>query len=91
MARTAARREQTPFPTTQSAELKQPTISENDHTAARQQHAPPAATEKVEMKQPTITENGVRLRAYERYLERGAIPGDEIRDWLQAGREFLED
>jgi len=90
MARTAARQQQTPFPTTQSAELKQPTIAENDHTAARQ-NILPAATEKVEMKQPTITESDVRLRAYELYLERGAIPGDEVGDWLQAERELLTD
>lgn len=89
MARTAARQQQTPFPTTQSAELKQPAITENDHTAARQQHTPPAATEKVELKQPTTIEDAIRLRAYELYVERGAIPGDEVRDWLKAERELL--
>jgi hypothetical protein len=91
MARTAARQQQTPSPTTQSAELKQPTITENDHTAARRQQTPLPATEKVEMKQSTIKEEAVRLRAYELYLERGAIPGDEVRDWLQAERELLAD
>jgi hypothetical protein len=91
MARTAARQQQTPFPTTQSAEVKQPTIIEKDYTAARRQQTPLPATEKVEMKQSTITEEAVRLRAYELYLERGAIPGDEVRDWLQAERELLAD
>ena len=33
----------------------------------------------------------MRLRAYEIYLERGAIPGDEVRDWIQAERELLAD
>jgi hypothetical protein len=60
-------------------------------TATKQKLSPLPATQKVEPKQPTITENEVRLRAYELYLERGAIPGDEVRDWLQAERELLAD
>ena len=36
-----------------------------------------------------LSEDAVRLRAYELYLERGAIPGDDVRDWLQAERELL--
>jgi Protein of unknown function (DUF2934) len=30
----------------------------------------------------------IRLRAYEIYLERGGLPGDEPDDWLQAEREL---
>jgi hypothetical protein len=30
----------------------------------------------------------VRLRAYEIHLERGALPGNELDDWLQAEREL---
>jgi hypothetical protein len=30
----------------------------------------------------------IRLRAYEIYLERGGLPGDEIDDWLHAEREL---
>jgi hypothetical protein len=30
----------------------------------------------------------IRLRAYEIYLERGALPGNELDDWLQAEREL---
>ena len=30
----------------------------------------------------------IRLRAYEIYLERGSLSGDEIDDWLQAEREI---
>ena len=30
----------------------------------------------------------IRLRAYEIYLERGGLPGDEVDDWLQAEREL---
>lgn len=30
----------------------------------------------------------VRLRAYEIYLERGSVPGNELDDWVQAEREF---
>ena len=30
----------------------------------------------------------IRFRAYEIYLERGGLPGDELEDWLQAAREL---
>jgi hypothetical protein len=30
----------------------------------------------------------IRLRAYEIYLERAGLPGDELNDWLQAEREL---
>jgi Protein of unknown function (DUF2934) len=30
----------------------------------------------------------IRLRAYEIYLERGSLPGNELDDWLKAEREL---
>ena len=36
-----------------------------------------------------ITE-AIAFRAYELYLARGAQPGRELDDWLQAERELLE-
>jgi hypothetical protein len=36
----------------------------------------------------TPSEEEVRRRAYEIYLERGDLPGDEIDDWLRAEREL---
>ena len=30
----------------------------------------------------------IRLRAYEIYLQRGGLPGNELDDWLQAEREL---
>jgi hypothetical protein len=30
----------------------------------------------------------IRLRAYEIYLERGDLPGNELDDWLQSEREL---
>ena len=30
----------------------------------------------------------IRLRAYEIYIERGGVPGNELDDWLQAEREL---
>jgi hypothetical protein len=30
----------------------------------------------------------ISLRAYEIYLERGSLPGNELDDWLQAEREI---
>jgi hypothetical protein len=59
-----------------------------ERTATTRQRAPLPATQKPELKQPTITEDDVRRRAYEIYLKRGANPGDEVGDWLQAEREL---
>lgn len=33
-------------------------------------------------------EQQIRERAYELYLQRGDLPGDELSDWLQAEREY---
>lgn len=37
--------------------------------------------------QPMLEEE-IRSRAYEIYLERGALAGCEVEDWLQAEREL---
>jgi hypothetical protein len=36
----------------------------------------------------STTEQEIRRRAYEIFLERGAEPGQELSDWLQAEREI---
>jgi hypothetical protein len=59
--------------------------------ATKQQRTPLPPPQKVELKKPKFTEEEVRQRAYELYLQRGAIPGDEVSDWLQAERELLTD
>jgi hypothetical protein len=41
-----------------------------------------------EPKQRSVSEDDVRFRAYELYLQRGATPGDDVGDWLQAEREL---
>lgn len=35
-------------------------------------------------------EEQIRMRAYELYRERGGKVGDDMSDWLQAEREYLE-
>ena len=40
--------------------------------------------------QRNVTEEEIRLRAYEIYLARGAAPGRELDDWLQAERELTD-
>lgn len=91
MGRTATQPKQSLLPPTQKIERMPPAITENNHTPAITQRTPLPITRKVEQKQSTIAEDDVRLRAYEIYLERGAIPGDEVTDWLQAERELLAD
>jgi hypothetical protein len=34
------------------------------------------------------TEDEVRVRAYHRYLERGAMPGNDLDDWVEAEKEL---
>jgi hypothetical protein len=89
MGRARTKQQRTPFPTPQNVELKQPTITEDGHEATTQHENSFPAPQKVEPKQPATIEDAIRLRAYQLYLERGAIPGDEVRDWLQAERELL--
>jgi hypothetical protein len=36
----------------------------------------------------TPSDEEIRRRAYEIYLERGDLPGDEMDDWLRAEREL---
>jgi len=36
----------------------------------------------------TPSREEIRLRAYEIYLERGGLPGNELDDWLQAEAEL---
>ncbi len=36
----------------------------------------------------TPSREEIRHRAYEIYLERGGLPGNELDDWLQAEREL---
>jgi hypothetical protein len=36
----------------------------------------------------TPSDEEIRRRAYEIYLERGGLPGDELDDWLRAEREL---
>ena len=37
---------------------------------------------------PAPTEEAIRHRAYEIFLEGGAVPGRELEDWLRAEREL---
>jgi len=92
MPRIAAKQQRTPFPTTHKAELKQTPITKGDQLAMGQQGMPAASIQEtavptiqnVKLKQPTIMEVDVILRAYEIYLEPGAIP---LRGpWLASGR-----
>jgi len=46
-----------------------------------------AAEERKRILQST-REQEIRNRAYEIYLQRGAQPGHEVEDWLQAEREL---
>ena len=39
-------------------------------------------------KNTKVTEQNIRKRAFEIYLERGAVSGNEEDDWLQAEKEL---
>ena len=49
---------------------------------------PGTAIEDNEWLLQSTREQEIRNRAYEIYLQRGAQPGYEVEDWLQAEREF---
>ncbi len=50
--------------------------------------APTARKSKAAKNAPTHEE--IALRAYQIYLERGGVPGNELEDWTRAERELLE-
>jgi hypothetical protein len=49
---------------------------------------PDAAVEERARLLQLTREQEIRNRAYEIYLQRGAQPGHEVEDWLQAEREL---
>jgi hypothetical protein len=51
---------------------------------------PGAAVEERERLPHSTDEQEIRHRAYEIYLQRGAQPGYELEDWLQAERELTK-
>ncbi len=81
MRHTEAKQDRKSFSTIQNAPPKQPTTTEQRF---------PLPTTQNEPKRPTISEADVRLRAYELYLQRGATPGNELEDWLQAEQELRQ-
>ena len=61
---------------------KPKTIGSTDPTQPR------TAVEESERLLQSTPEQEIRNRAYEIYLQRGAQPGYEVEDWLQAEREL---
>jgi len=61
---------------------KAKTIGSTDHTQ------PGTAVEETEPLLRSTREEEIRNRAYKIYLQRGAQPGYEVEDWLQAEREL---
>jgi hypothetical protein len=55
--------------------------------AKTMESASPASQKPRMAKSPTAEE--IALRAYQIYLERGATPGNEFEDWIQAERELV--
>jgi Protein of unknown function (DUF2934) len=51
--------------------------------------SPASQKPRIVKNQPTREE--IALRAYQIYLERGAAPGNELEDWIQAERELAEE
>jgi hypothetical protein len=59
---------------------------------AREPHDAPSGSSQADVDAPQIDEPAaqeqIRLRAYELYCERGGRAGDDVADWLQAGRNW---
>ena len=64
-------------------------MTSNEVTIGRTNTAQPSiAVEGKEELSRSISEQEIRDRAYEIYLQRGAQPGCELEDWLQAERDL---
>jgi len=79
MARFERKPEPTSLDATPKVELRRPAITLSSSARPSTQAAP---------QRRNVTEDDVRLRAYELYLQRGATPGNDVSDWLQAEREL---
>jgi len=79
MARFERKPERTSLAETQTVEPRRPAIALPSSSRNSSQNEP---------RQRNVSEDDVRLRAYELYLQRGATPGNEVGDWLQAEREL---
>ena len=55
----------------------------------RESSSPTTLKPRAAKNQPTQEE--IALRAYHIYLERGATPGNEFEDWMEAERQLLGD
>ena len=79
MARFERKPERSSLAETQTVEPRRPAISlsSSSHSSTR-----------IEPQKRNASEDDVRLRAYELYLQRGATPGNDLSDWLQAEREL---
>ena len=64
--------------------------SHNDNSDTRKdgKKSPARSLDSAGLPRPTPEE--IRLRAYEIYVERGRIDGQELDDWFQAERELTE-
>ena len=64
-------------------------VTKNKHTVDLELHVIPLQHQADETNVcHTPSHEEIRQRAYEIYLERGGLPGDELDDWLQAEREL---
>ena len=60
----------------------------NSDTRKDAKKSPAISPDSAERPRPTVEE--IRLRAYEIYMDRGRIDGQELDDWFQAERELTE-
>jgi hypothetical protein len=75
--------------TTRSANPKPPKDPAAGDAPARVKPASDRATDKrAGGKERAPSDDEIRMRAYHRYLERGASGGLEFDDWLEAEREL---
>ncbi len=58
---------------------------------ARTLQVAPRATRKPHISKTAPTLEQMQARAYEIYLERCGVPGNQIEDWLRAERELVSD
>ena len=62
--------------------------NDSSDTGKDDKKSPARSLDRVEVPRPTLEE--IRLRAYEIYVRRGRIDGQELDDWFQAERELTE-
>ena len=98
MAKRTSRPPKTPMQADDASAIRNAAATADDVTTRRNAPAPPAddttRADSMASEPPAISpsrlvaDEDIRARAYQRYLERGGVHGQDLDDWIEAEQEL---